>query len=411
MTQALHQFFSAPEAHPVLPGKMVRDDVMKTLRRLRRTLGISSARLDVLDAMIRQTDATTWTNPGAAPVCYRRQMMIAEETGYCPRMIYECETYFERIGFLTKNVGADGSRGRFAGGLVTHGLCFSPLIERMPELIALEAERLAAIARRDGLRRECSSARRVLSRTLLKLIELAPDAQETAEANRALADFPARYSDFLEADLEALVEQTRLAASKALEFLDLQMNRSGVSEPGFRPHIHDKRHEKSEVCNGSTVDKRPARKRAEPKPYGFGPDGPTQCNENKCATATESHKPKPTESFTPRKIYGMASDAFRFYLDHLKGDRPTPNELDLVIAAQRMLPELAINPLLWDRAVEQMGELRAALCILVIDARQSDPVRPIRSPGASLQSFIALDRNGRLNLAGSMIGLLHRGEK
>lgn len=408
MTQALHRFFQAPEAHPVLPGKLVRDDVMKTLRRLRRTLGISSARLDVLDAMIRQTDATAWTSPGAAPICYRRQMMIAEETGYCPRMIHECETYFEQIGFLTKDVGADGSRGRFAGGLVTHGLCFSVLIERMPELIELDAERLAAIARRDGLRRQCSSARRMLSRTVLRLVELAPDAPETAEATAALAEFPARYSDFAEDALETLVENTRLAVSKALEFLDLQMNRSGVSEPGFRPHIHNKRHKKSEVCNGSTVDKRPARKRAEPDPNGFGPNGPTHCDENKCATATESHKPKPTATFTPRQIYGMASDAFRFYLDALRGDRAI-NELDLVLAAERMLIELQINPRIWDRAVEQMGDLRAALSVLVIDARRADPVRPIRSPGASLQSFIALDRAGRLNLSGSLIGLIERG--
>jgi replication initiation protein RepC len=408
MTQALHRYFQAPEAHPVLPGRLVRDDVMKTIRPLRRALGISPARLEVLDAMIRSTDATAWSDPNAEPVCYQRQMMIAEETGFSPRMIHACERFFEEIGFLAKRVGADGSRGRFAGGAVLHGLCFSPLIERMPDLVELAAARRAAIARCDGLRRECSAARRVLSRAVAELMVLAADAPQTAEAAQALADFPERYADWSEQALRGLVENARLAASNALEFLDLQQIRSGVSDAPFRPHIHEQTHKKSEDCNGSSVDERTARKRAADYPSGAEPDGPAQCYENKCEADPASHKPKPTESFSPRQLRGAASDDFRFYLDALAGDR-LPTELDFILAAQRMLPELAINPTIWDRAAAQMGDLRAALCVLVIDARRFDPVRPIRSAGASLQSFLALNRAGKLNLAGSLIGLIERG--
>ncbi|MPL92168.1 hypothetical protein SDC9_38265 [bioreactor metagenome] len=407
MTQALHRYFPAPEAHPVLPGRLVRDDVMKTIRPLRRALGISPARLEVLDAMIRSTDATAWTDPAAEPVCYQRQMMIAEETGFSPRMIHACERFFEEIGFLSKRVGADGSRGRFAGGAVLHGLGFSPLIERMPDLIELAAARRAAIARCDGLRRECSSARRVLARAVAELMVCAPDAPEAADAVQALAAFPERYADWSCDALEALVENTRLEAAKALEFLDLQLNRSGVSDWGFRPHIHEQTHQKPEICNGSSVHNRPARKRAADYPYGAEPDGPAHCCENKCEVDLPSHKPQPTESFSPRQLRGAAGNDFRFYLDAFAGDR-LPNELDFILAAQRMLPELAINPAIWDRAAAQMGELRAALCVLVIDARRFDPVRPIRSAGASLQSFLALDRAGKLNLSGSVIGLIER---
>lgn len=408
MTQAIHRIFDAPEAHPILPARLVRDDVMKTIRPLRRTLGISPARLEVLDAMIRQTDANAWTDPGSAPVCYQRQMMIAEETGYSTRMIHDCERFFEAIGFLTKYVGADGSRGRFAGGAVVHGLCFSPLIEAMPDLMELNEARRATIARRDGLRRECSSARRVLSRAVMNLLEAAPEASETAQAREALAAFPARYADFSISALEELVDNTRFAASEALNFLDSIQKSSGASAPSFMPHIHDKTHKKFEDCNASPVDKRTARKRAGPDNSGAGPKGPPQGNENEDRTAEVSHKPKLSESFSIRQIYAIASDDFRFYLDALKDQRPLPNELDFILAAQRMLVELGINPTIWDRAVAQMGELRAALSVLVIDARRDDPARPIRSPGATLQSFLALDRADRLNLAGSMIGLLNR---
>ena len=96
------------------------------------------------------------------------------------------------------------------------------------------------------------------------------------------------------------------------------------------------------------------------------------------------------------------------YLDAVKGQRVLPNELDLVRAAILILPDLGINPSAWDEAAEAMGDLAAALAVMVIDARRFDPVRPIRSPGGALRVFARLAMAGKLNLAGSLIGFVER---
>lgn len=393
---------------PNLPAGMVRDDVMKLLRALRQTLGISPARLEILDTMISKTDARAWTDPAKSPVCYARQKMVSEAAGYCDRAVRSAEAFFARLGLLEKRIGADGSRGLFGGGQLAQGLDFTPLIERIGDLLALDAERRAAIHRRDVLRRQCSSARRALSGAVAELLMHAPDADGTRAVIEALAGFPARYADLSESALVGLLHTTLVAVGNARSLIELQKKDSGVPEPGVRHHIHDKTHSKIDPCNGSSVQTRPARTRADAGLSSAGPNGPPQCLENKACSPEVSHKPKLTESFNPRKLYGIASDAFRFYLDAFQGDRDHLVELDFVLSAQRMLYELQVNALIWDEAVEVMGELRAALALLVIDARQHDLVRPIRSPGASLRTFIKLDRDGKLNLAGSLVGLAER---
>ena len=394
--------------HPALPYGMVRDDVVKLLRALRRQLDISPARLDILETMISKTDASAWADPATRPVCYARQIMIAEDSGYTTRSVYDCEEFFSRLGFLEKSVGADGSRGLFGRGQLAHGLDFSPLIERMSDLVALNEERKAAIARRDVLRRQCSSARRALSRILAELTARDPANEGTCATREAMSAFPLRYADFTEAQLQHLLDSTLEAVEYGQETLNLLINTSGLSDPAFRPLIHDKTQHQTEACNGSSVHKMPARKRAEPNSESTSHKCLVQCLENKAGAAEAVYKPELTESFKPRQLYGVASDAFRFYLDAIKGDRASFTDLDFILSAQRMLYELQINALVWDDAVSAMGELPAAIALLIIDARQHDPVRPIRSPGASLRTFTKLARQDRLNLAGSLIGLIER---
>ena len=55
-----------------------------------------------------------------------------------------------------------------------------------------------------------------------------------------------------------------------------------------------------------------------------------------------------------------------------------------------------------------MGDLGAALAVLVIEARRHEPEKPIRNPGGSLRAFARLAQTGQLNLMGSLIGLMSR---
>ena len=85
-----------------------------------------------------------------------------------------------------------------------------------------------------------------------------------------------------------------------------------------------------------------------------------------------------------------------------------PNALHLVRAAVQMLRELGINDDAWNEAVTVMGQIRAAVSVLIIDANRSHPITPIHKPGGALRAFSRRDLSGQLNLDGSLIGLLGR---
>lgn len=56
-------------------------------------------------------------------------------------------------------------------------------------------------------------------------------------------------------------------------------------------------------------------------------------------------------------------------------------ELDFVTAAIRLLLALGISGPAWRDAVDAMGDIRAALCVLATDASRHHPATPVRKPG------------------------------
>ena len=110
----------------------------------------------------------------------------------------------------------------------------------------------------------------------------------------------------------------------------------------------------------------------------------------------------------PRRLYELAGEDMRFCLD-LAGrppERLTP--LDFVTAAIQLLPHLGISGAAWTEAAEEMGDFRAALCVLITDANRDHPITPIRKPGGHLRALTQRHRAGQLNLVGSLIGLAER---
>ena len=372
---------------PVLPVKMQRGDVERLLPTIRRAYGLSEACALALLLFIQSTRPADWTDPTADPVCHAAQMSLADRLGVSPRAVRYHEVTLERAGLIAKTTAADGSRGRFAGGQVVQGLSLAPLVALVPQLLALatrdEAERLRVL----GLRRQCSAARRVLKVAVERLLERAPKAPLTAELLAFYAALPRRY-DGLEAEaLDALLAGLDEAVDKAQPPARACHDSSGVPEAGFRLSLQDTTEDHSDFCSGS-----PAVRSQEEEHLRF----------------ERGHKPGYLDTFTPRRLYAAASEDMRLYIDATKGDRPLPRELDLVRAAILILPELGINHSAWDEAVDAMGDLAAALSVIVIDARRFDPIRPIRSPGGALRSFARLAVAGKLNLHGSLIGLLDR---
>ncbi|WP_236858302.1 replication initiation protein RepC [Cereibacter sphaeroides] len=96
------------------------------------------------------------------------------------------------------------------------------------------------------------------------------------------------------------------------------------------------------------------------------------------------------------------------YLDAGRRSGSTLTAHDFIQAAIAILPALGVNASAWDDAADAMGDLPAALCVLVLDANRYRPVNPVWSPGGMLRAMTERARNGSLNLHGSLIALQRR---
>ena len=101
----------------------------------------------------------------------------------------------------------------------------------------------------------------------------------------------------------------------------------------------------------------------------------------------------------------MASDDMRLYLDGFRQPGQALDDRHFSKAAISILPDLGIRPSAWEDAAQLMGNLAAALTVLVIDANKYRAVQPVRRPGAMLCAMTRIAERGGLNLHGSLIRL------
>lgn len=409
MKQALHQHTTLDD-FPRLPGRYQRGDVIRIVTSVAPRLGLGAGALRALLTMIHTTRAADWTGGTCTPTCYREQTKVAQSAGVTTRTMRNNEAVLERLGLVEKIVGADGSRGRFCHGEIVHGISFRPLIERFSELAAMADEIEALTAQIEVFRRKCTAARRAFTRALSELLDASAKHPDIPALLALKAGLPRRYDGLGLDELAGLFDTLDNAVRTLHDLLNGSPESTDTPEIICRPHIQATTEPDLESCSGSTADNRPARKRAAPNTYVAAPVGATNCRENKDEGNRRGHKPELTETFSPRQLYWMASEDMRMYLDAVCASPHRLTAYDFTQAAISILPALGVNPSAWDEAAETMGDLAAALSVLVIDANRHHPERPIHSPGGALRAFARLAASGRLNLHGSLIGLKQRME-
>jgi hypothetical protein len=85
---------------------------------------------------------------------------------------------------------------------------------------------------------------------------------------------------------------------------------------------------------------------------------------------------------------------------------------DIVDAAYDLLPILGVSRSAWLEACTTLGRDGAALSVMIIDRKMQDAPNSIKNPGGYLRAMTAKAKEGKLNLHGSVFGLLKReGEK
>lgn len=160
----------------------------------------------------------------------------------------------------------------------------------------------------------------------------------------------------------------------------------------------------SENCNAK-VDKQSAGTPAHINDPAPGPNGPVDCKEKELEAETLALQGLFSGQYGLDHAISLASEDFRFEMQVRSGDRP---EYAFVEAANARVAPLGINITAWAAACDRMGRVRAALCVLLLDANRDHPTAPVMNPGGALRGMIKAHNRGKLNLIGSLIGLHRR---
>ena len=375
--------------YPVLPDGMQRSQVRDLLLELRRALKLSQAALLTLLQIVERTRPSDWTSPDAEPVCYARQVRLAAELGKSERAVRYDEARLERMGLIERRTLANGARTSHGGC----GLVLSPLIERIPMLLALRERQRAEWDARAALLARRSALYRAVKTALMEAQEARPGNADVREAAEAFLSWPGT-GELRAMSMEAIsghVEDAGCLADRLDGLLEDCCDSSGRTAKRFRSYIQATTQTSHESCNA------PANADA----------GYERNDEQDRASRKPPAPPAGLERLTPRALRSIASEELRLYLDAEAQGRE-PRMRDFTLAAIRRLPELGVNPSAWEEAAEAMGDEAATLAVLVIDANRDHPTAPVRKPGGLLRAMARRQRAGELNLLGSLIGLMER---
>lgn len=428
------------EQYAVLPEGMQRSDVERLLRRTAPVLGMNDGQLIVLLSMIEETRPSDWTRCDIEPVCFARQTNIAALSGKNERTVRRIETQLEyRFGFLIKDIGLNGQRCRYRlqdGTEFRQGLVFTPLIEMMPELLAIGDRIEAARTARTVEKQKISAAKRLIKEQIITLQARLTCSEALQGITEVFLGWPTRF--YATTPLEGLQEHLGEVLELAHRLDDLTQdheqrpallkpsqqdvdtttndcvpvtnvlhNKSGPADIHDRPYIHDTNQEKFVICNDTVVERTDC-KQSETKFINTPPNGSVDCKENRKFDAREVVNTPFLENLNPMRLFYLASDEMQDNVKLYQGQYPLPAPLHFTLAAIDRAYALGISKHAYDLAIDQMGDLAVALCILIIDRNVKHPKTPIKSPGGVLRAMTARHAKGELYIERSLIGLSQR---
>lgn len=392
--------------YPTLPQGFQRFSVEQLLIELAPILGLRGGRLHALLYMMKQTAPGDWTTPHREPVYFAPQDQTAEALNKTPRALYNDEAALEAAGLIEKRVKGNGARSPFGGC----GIVFSRLIALVPDLLALKEQATRDRQHRKELRNRRSTYLRHVKRQIERLAHYPHMSSDARVILDAFATWPdaSRLAALPINILEAHIHDAQNLCNKLDDLLESCRDSSGPPEENCPCFIQENNQDTYSVPCNANVDISSAGKPAHSNLIHAGPNGPEDCLENKHGGADGSRNSKFIAQLTPERLYALASDDMRAYIEDCQGDNASLREIHLIDAATRLIHPLGINHSAWMKAVSLMGDFGAALCVLLIDANRTHPTTPIRNPGGALRAMTDRFAAGHLNLTGSLIGLARR---
>lgn len=415
MSSYAHASQDEADRFPVLPGNMQRSDVERLLRRVAPAIGMNDGQLAVVLTMIDETRPSDWTDPTMEPVCFSMQTNIAYQTGKDERSVRRVEKILEQnFGFIRKEVAMNGRRCRYRranGEEFRQGIVFTPLIEAIPRLIRLEADVASGRIDRSVVKQKISAAKRQVKSLLMELQPRHPNSQVLSELAQQFVGWPTRfYASVSARELKDHLDEVVSVVDKLKAFASTKNEESARPDKDVRQYIQDTTQEKIVTCN-DPVDIRTARKRADMIKSMAQPTGSADCSEKQYAKPDRVHKDdvhRFGSHLTLKTLFNLCSDDMQMQIMISQGDRPNLDERDFINAAIDRLQPLGIHPTAYRDATDQMGEIEAMLCVLLIDRNRFHPVTPVLSPGGALRAMTRRHAHGDLHLLQSLFGLMKR---
>lgn len=380
-----------------------RDQLLDLLERIAQALPVpvSDGALRLLRVMAKLTPPRAWAEPDANPCCYMQQAELCRITGRAAPTVRRHERELVAAGLIDKRTAANGARSGFLGC----GIFFGRMVHRLAEFRELDARLSAEREEHAHLRGRRSIHKRHLRAALAALADAGHPAAAGIAAQLRLWPDAERLHRMSPGELRTHVEDADALCRYAIEIADNLEESSGRPLIFERPYIQDTTQEESVSCN-MPVDDRSAGKPAHDNPSAAAPHGAAEKGlEQKDAEGTASRTSDYLARLGPARLYQLAGEGFRMYLDarHTSPGRLTYH--DFVCAAQDVMRDRGINRSVWRDALQVMTEDDAMICALITDARCTDPRARVWNPGGFMRGMVRKAERGELHLIGSLIGL------
>ncbi|POF27758.1 plasmid replication protein RepC [Roseibium marinum] len=411
-----------------LPKGKTKIDVIKALKRARRALDIKPAVLAYLEHQICMTQAEDWEQ-GATPVAFSQVKTLAAHFDVEERTIRNYESSLARKGLILWN--DSGNHRRYAkrdetGKLVdAYGIVLTPLIERFADIEKMGEADAADLQLRSSEIGRIRSLRRVLSYLAEHAHAHDLSADVTCAAEKLLQRIPCRSFSkkawptiavcSLRLELEDQIARLKHALTSVLD-----QEISAQAEQGFRrQYTEDTRQNPVGTCSGerTSPDGGEVIGQTEPANAGGmekgsreraqGPDVPTRAQDSQ--DTDRSCGATGIEHIRFDQVTDVASELMRELIAGEAGQgRGNWSSLDR--AAATAAAWIGVSPSLWANLRGEIGSAAAAVSIVLVERRMTDPDNPISSPGGYLRGMLAKAGRGQLHLHRSVFGLLKQAQ-
>ncbi len=426
---------SASRFRGLPPGVTHPKQLLEPLRAAGRHLPFRRCALDTLAYLVDRSNPQDW-KAGGRPVVFPGNARICQATGVTVATVNRDLRELRRAAAIKMEYGPGNRRQpvRDSRGEIVelYGIDLSPLVElyaRMVEVVRHQTERanairsiVNAIRNRIDLTRQhedaavCAGAgtdaqRRQLSAWTAHAEALGREAKTLQRRDHLLQEEEqsAQLARFADIDIEArLVESQARALADALLCKDSEEKSICPRLPVDSHNTTSPSHSQESVLYGlaggeaaEPVDKSPVRRpdtgdRTAPEDallFPFVPMEPTR---------------RPAEPRWSGALLARISPSFVGAIRTYRPRRADPSEADaadLVTVGRILGIGFGLSDVAWSRAVERHGEIRSALCALVVAER---PLHEIRTSRAALLAGMFLKRPEDLNPLASLFGLAGR---